>query len=219
MDTVGCMPLLIDQVHFLVREIAPLLGGTYSDPRAVYPHVAYADIVLPDNQGTVHIKEADGKLHVSGAWPTENGTRHGAQITPSRYPSPGEPVYSTINVSPSKSPAQIANDIKRRFLPNYTACYAGCVQRQQSGMAHEAGVAKLAGELLTVVGGASNRSGNVIHLPSSAKRGYGTVQVHGPNSAQIEFRDLSSEMAKALIDTYLEMQAKAPSKHEEVIRG
>ena len=81
-----------------------------------------------------------GMLHVSG-W-TPDGIPHETQVRVGTLPS--------INVSLTKTSAQIAKDITRRLLPEYQALLTKVIEQHRVDTEYKRGVEKMQRELLGV---------------------------------------------------------------------
>ncbi|WP_020211117.1 hypothetical protein [Gilvimarinus chinensis] len=73
----------------------------------------------------LRVDEPRGKVCIYGAWPGNQSPNTWGVL------GHGEPVPA-INVSINRSALSIANDIKRRFLPDYLALYSECLIAQQA---------------------------------------------------------------------------------------
>ena len=74
--------------------------------------------------------QSPGRISISGCWPRSRIAGDNSQFTPrecnGHLEAPG------ITVDANKSPEQIKRDIERRFLPDYRAVLAKCIERRDT---------------------------------------------------------------------------------------
>jgi hypothetical protein len=141
------------------KKIAELLGFAAD---LLHPNSDYGDMGIyniTDKEGrqfTIRIGGAYGKtkgrIGVSGNWPSKDGTKHGATIWPSQV---GES-SPEITIAEDKTDEQVAKDIQRRFMPEFTRVYDKCLGRAAETMDYEAKelaikleIVKAAGKILS----------------------------------------------------------------------
>lgn len=108
-----------------------------------------------------------GQLHIGGWYPEY--INHNTAQRVGHAPS--------INVSISKTPKQIAADIKRRLLPEYRTLLAKVLEEHRKDAEFKTGTEKLKAEVAKVIGGTVREGSEVIY-----GGGNFDVQVSSPTS-------------------------------------
>lgn len=146
------------------EAIAKLLNGILE----AHEYGAF-DIALPNDGGKLRLTfdtyRAKNRVVVSGYWPSwmPPGKQWNEVVTPRdagvvRY---NEGYASEITASLDKSPEQIAKDIQRRLLPEYTRLRSGILAAIDSWQSSEARRAAIA-ERFVALGGGHGRDGAVL---------------------------------------------------------
>jgi hypothetical protein len=143
-----------------------------------HPHIESGDALLWFSGGPTS-REKQWTIHPE--WPSN---RVGEEFRPSIYSREFETV-SSINVSVTKSPEQVAKDITRRLLPAYLPVLAAMVAQRDESDRYRAERLALATEVAGIVGGkVYQRGGNEkalheVQVPYSENE--------GPRVTEVEF--------------------------------
>lgn len=145
-----------------------------------------------------------GTMSVSGDYPRDNGNDDpyvGTYVDPRSVNGR----HFSINVSTSKTPEQIARDITRRLLPEYTETFGKIRERIDARIGHRASVEVVARMMQRALGPGtdnvrynSDRSTATIRKYSS-ERGTTEVTVNSFDSVTIEARSLTPARAAAIL--------------------
>lgn len=138
------------------------------------------------------------RFEISGVYPQSRVD--GSQFYPSQLYSP-QVSSPSITVNADKSPEQIAKDIARRFLPDYRAVLARCLEARDNHDSYIRNSNSLAKELADILGekpsGRSEAERQHIHLSSLKKNFYGDFHVSG-DSISVDLRSLNPDQARKL---------------------
>jgi hypothetical protein len=143
-------------------------------------------------------------LHFSGNWPLsklpKNRRNYQKMVVP-RDLRPGEPSPS-ICVSAAKSVRQIAEEVRRRFLPAYFRVLAECIAQRDQNDASESQETNLAGRVAAALGQQCSEGRRNFDLPGNvtSDRGYGHVVVTGDDSVDFSIGYLKPDVALKLIE-------------------
>jgi hypothetical protein len=149
---------------------------------------------------SVHLSydEWKNRVRVSGNWPRSK-LDGGTAFSPASYNSETTP---SITCDADKAPDKIAADIVRRFLPDYRAMLAKCIERRDNHEAYIRNVNGLAAELAGIMGTRSR--GDAYHGPTQRRAdlpgslgGYGHVECSS-DSASFEIHSLPAAQARKL---------------------
>lgn len=137
------------------------------------------------------------RLSVCGSWPS---TPNRGQYTPQRNDQ-NLAGYDGITLSPDKTPAQVAADIKRRFLPAYNHAFDLCLVRLNADLnfasQQQATAAELGAILGTRVNGGHNGSTEYsVDLPREL---FGEFRPQG-STVEVKIRSLTKAQALKLAE-------------------
>jgi hypothetical protein len=188
----------MDKIHDLARQVADCLEGWH------YPHQEgdrrYAEIhlvghaepwPLPVTRGLRLVITKD-RVRVSGIYPPPV---HGPLVTKNFGPMAGQSVV--ITCAPTKTPEQIAGDVRRRFLPRYEALYRELAEAraryicrlEQEQRALEALASASGGDLNRVTVHLKHRG---YHLPSGSIK---VSMLEGITTAEFDLRGVPMAVA------------------------
>lgn len=103
-----------------------------------------------------------------------------------------------INVSTSKTPQQIAKDIARRFMPEYTTCYAKAVQQKHESDEYTRKKEARKDLLCTIKGVTRSTCNDSLHVRCNAM--YGDIKhVSETGLCNIELSGVSTEQLRVLL--------------------
>jgi hypothetical protein len=152
---------------------------------------------------TVHYRNHEHRFVVSGSWPRSRLPGEGSkQFTPSDLWNP-RAEYPSITVDADKPPEKIAADIKRRFLPEYRAVLARCVEARDIHEQYVKSCNSLAEEIATLLGESSHEHAGkshgplrpVVEVPDGL--GYGSIEV-SRDSAHFDLHSVPADKARKL---------------------
>lgn len=173
----------------LGEAVAGHLEGWTLDREATLKwHTPPLSAILTDGDGReIHLDGRPGmgprgKLRVSGSYPTAPGYNE---------------ERPAVNVSASRAPESIAQDIARRFLPDYLEAFAESIRQDEAEKTRKAQVADIMQRLADALGGkvGDNGSGPRVWGGVPAVR----VDYVTPTSVKMELRlapDLAVKLAE-----------------------
>jgi hypothetical protein len=182
-----------EQRHELVRQIATALGPdwTYRNPSLDGTLSHWAKIKNDDGYSiSVTSQWPTYALHISGEFPKD----HHLGYNVSR---------PSINVSPAKTPEQIAKDIRRRLMPEYLPLWKQAKEQEQARNTFEAEQARLSDELYLLFPAGIARRGNGYDAKNKTisfhlENGYGDIDASN-DSCSMKLRSIPSKLAKAIV--------------------
>ena len=173
-------------------------GWTFHLPTQDEPH--HTRIDGPDGAGMWISQDRDGRLSIAGEWPKNFENWY-------FYPRQDRPA---ITVSADRSPASIAADIARRFLPGYLPEYQKQAKQREDIIASTAAARTLAHELASMVGTcpAEWRPGHFSAFRSEPTRLWVEGEVNSPDCAHLKM-DCTPAQARAVLRAYLDTASAA----------
>jgi hypothetical protein len=161
-------------------------------------------LVFPNEEAfTVHYRTHEHRFVVSGSWPRSRlPGEESKQFTPVDLWNP-RAEYPSITVDADKSLERIAADIKRRFLPEYRAVLARCVEARNNHEQYVKGCNSLAEEIAALLGESSREHPGkshgplrpVVEVPDGL--GYGSIEV-SRDSAHFNLHSVPADKARKL---------------------
>lgn len=152
------------------------------------------DFMLTNKQGHQIWREADAeRVVIDGHYGWEL-SRH----------KPYSASYPKITISLSKSPAAIAAEIKRRFLPDYEALHAKMLEGKKSEEDRQNRIQTMSAELVAISGGALEKPSNQYHSPQEGYLSlrlydsYGHVTV-GSNGVRFDLTSVPFKTAARIV--------------------
>lgn len=203
------------ELHELAKKVAPLIGYEYLDVENRNDGVTrfpegglnrYARITHPTiGQGSLWIEEGRtaGRVVVAVAWPRGDEAQGWQIFTVNQmYRKPEETKISEISVSASKSPEQIAKDIKRRLLADAEALYQEAYSTMIGDRNWKSARVNAIIEIADVVGKTPGHG-----VRENDLRGHfyfnnveGQVEVRSASNIKIEYDARNVEQAKKIIE-------------------
>jgi hypothetical protein len=142
----------MDNIQNLAQAICDALGNGWHpsprDPEAIYDRQSY---LIGDDGAQLYISSTwagKDKLYISGS---EWG------VVPKSDKVPYGIKMPSIQVSDTKTPEQIARDIKRRLLPEYAPVLTTLKQKYQEQIDYAAALVASKEEVLAIAGGSKNK--------------------------------------------------------------
>lgn len=194
----------VDLCHAVAVQLA---GWVLSDP----PSTEDADyrpeprLINPTFPGqAIGLSYSKGRITISGYWPQRTKELGSPWMSPSdvRESSP------SITVSSEKSPAKIAQDILRRFLPEYQRIHGLLVARRDADANYknnqQANLENLIGQGHPLFRQAHNNERSTFSMSGD---GYGHLQMSGEHTVTFELRSLPMPLALAIVRLLVEGDA------------
>jgi len=176
------------------QAVAKHLGATLEAPRNE-ENPGSQSIRLVDGRISLNLNRYEGKIHVSGNWPQDHT---GQTVTPRDTRLPYGTKSASINVGLERDPKAAANDIARRFVPDFAAQYAACVEcvqgRAQRANSTEANAHKIAAAIGAGIDKNHDTRRSEANLSTSLLAGIHTVTVDN-DSASFHVRSLPVDQA------------------------
>jgi len=161
-------------------------------------------LTFPNEEAfTVHYRIHEHRFVVSGSWPCSRlPGEESKQFTPADLWNP-RAEYPSITVDADKSSEKIAADVNRRFLPEYRAVLARCVEARDAHEQYINGCNSLADEIGKLLsesnrGHAGKSQGPlraVVEVPEGL--GYGSIEV-SKDSAHFNLHSVPADKARKL---------------------
>lgn len=124
---------LKDAEHFASRVVEALVKQFPNSLAMADGDGRLHGLIFPGEEAfTVHYRSHEHRFVVSGCWPRSRlPGEESKQFTPADLWNP-RAQYPNITVNADKSPEKIASDISRRFLPEYRAVLARCLEARDT---------------------------------------------------------------------------------------
>lgn len=184
--------ITLAQYNAKCAEIAKALGGTFHTRSTMVSWIYQGDIVLgPGLVVSVRCEKRIGKFSFSGVFPSNVKNE---VFFPRTY---DKSAYTTISCDCDRTPAAIAKDVQRRFLPAFVNELAVQNQRVADSNFYHATTEKNTARMHEVSGG-KRYDRNEISLSSERSDIYGRVKVSG-DSISIDLNSLSPAQAEAVL--------------------
>ncbi len=219
-------------LHQLTQAIAAALGDGWSyAPRPDGEGDLYRVSEIRHTDGreinlefTDDWRKAPARVQVWGGYP--EGTEFNGRTSRVDYSNLWNPHEERpgISCAATKTPAQIAQDISRRFLPEYSRIWVRCKEKADQITAYGQRQLATRAELAVIKGidlwpdrnGGIGLEGNV-SLPGLEKYG-SSVRVKGPNSIELTLGGLTVEQVARVLDalrtpTDLHTYTTEPGRH------
>jgi hypothetical protein len=184
-----------NKAHELAQAVCNALGGDWhpNQPSDDSMYDRSADLIGADG-AQLHLSltwAGKGKIHICGSDRAVIGTAN----TPYGIKLP------SINVSDTKTPEQIAKDIKRRLLPEYGPVLAEIKARWQSQLDFEAGVNATQDAIIGMSGGkrSTQDSGRIYGVRGPS------IEVTSPDSIKVTYLYLTLNQYKRMKEALPEL--------------
>ena len=194
----------IEAVDRIGTAVAAILGMTYAPDVDPDGHRMDASGSLYDNEGdrirlVAGVYGKPGRLVIYGCLPRDDEGRY---VRPQdfRTTHDGRPVTALrldITVSIDKTPSQIAADIKRRLVPDWSTAVWIVREGLAARRAYKDASTTLAGDLAAILGVPLAAGADTFRLPSSLPA-YGDVRVHG-EAVTMDLRSMPADVAKRVL--------------------
>lgn len=110
----------------------------------------------------------------------------------------------SISVSPARGIRAIAEEVRRRLLPDYLLKFAGAMERKRKTDEYDRQRDALADELIGCVGMTAHTEGRFSFYAQDA--GSGEVEAHGDGTVSLRLRSIPAEQAKEILRLCYEAQ-------------
>lgn len=188
----------MDNVQNLAQAICDALGNGWHtsprDPEAIYDRQTY---LIGDDGAQLYISgtwAGKNKLHIAGS---EWGTVPKSDKVPYGIKMP------SIQVSSTKTPEQIAKDIKRRLLPDYGIVLAELKQKYQEQVNYASALVACKEEVLAIAGGSKHKRE---HEPETQYCYNGpSIEVTSPDSIRVTYLYLTVDQYRRMKEAISEL--------------
>ena len=177
-----------------VRQIANALGSDYAAELPKDETWNERTITGPNNErfSVGPIWNKPDMLQIRGEYPND-GRGH-------TY-APRPHTVATIRVRVDRSPAIIAKEIKRRFLPQYQPVLEKAMERKFSHEDYDRDRLSLGQELAAILGVQCNEDGHSVF--GIGEGSYADVEAGGEGTACLNLRSIPADKARAILRLFV----------------